>query len=46
MIIEKYFSLQIYEIISIFNYYFINREVLGGVLSASQNVLVNIAQSW
>ena len=41
---EKYFSLQIYKIISklvsIITFIFINIEVLGGVLSASQRVLL------
>lgn len=41
---EKYFSLQIYKIISklvsIITFIFINREVLGGVLSASQKILL------
>lgn len=41
---EKYFSLQIYKIISklvfITTFIFINREVLGGVLSASQKILL------
>lgn len=41
---EKYFSLQIYKIISklvfITTFIFINREVLGGVLGASQSVLL------
>jgi hypothetical protein len=41
---EKYFSLQIYKIISklvsIITFIFINREVLGGVLGASQRVLL------
>lgn len=36
----KYFFMQIYKIISIYYYKIINREVLGGVLSASQNVLL------
>ena len=41
---EKYLSLQIYKIISklvsIITFIFINKEVLGGVLSASQRVLL------